>query len=112
MSGPLALPSTARSLCLYPSDTGRVLMDKAETAELFTDGGSQAVRLPKAFRLPGKEVRVRHFGRGVLLEPVDPNRKEVGAVFAEVDRLGGGEFLPSGRPPQPPMPQSDDLSFA
>jgi hypothetical protein len=26
------------------------------------------------------------------------------AIFAEIDRLGGGDFLPDGRPEQPPMP--------
>jgi antitoxin VapB len=87
-------------------------MGKIETAELFTDSGSQAVRLPRHFHLPGKEVRVRHFGRGVLLEPIDRSVSDVGAIFAEIDRLGGGDFLPNGRPPQPPMPRSDDLSFA
>jgi antitoxin VapB len=88
------------------------MMGKTEIAELFTDGGSQAVRLPRHFRLPGNEVRVRHFGRGVLLEPLDQNVKEVGAIFAEIDRLGGGDFLPNGRPIQPPTPLPDDLSFA
>jgi antitoxin VapB len=33
-------------------------------------GRSQAVRLPKEFRLPGKEVRVRKIGNSVLLEPI------------------------------------------
>jgi virulence-associated protein VagC len=39
-------------------------------AEIFTHGRSQAVRLPKEFRLPGKEVRVRRVGNGVL--PIGP----------------------------------------
>ena len=39
-------------------------------AKLFITGRSQAVRLPKAYRLPGKEVAVKHFGNGVLLIPV------------------------------------------
>ncbi|MEA2861641.1 MAG: antitoxin VapB [Methylobacteriaceae bacterium] len=88
-------------------------MGKTETAELFTDGDSQAVRLPRHFRLPGQEVRVRHFGRGVLLEPLEKDEaKEVGSIFAEIDRLGGAEFLPNGRPIQPPMPLPDDLPFS
>ena len=88
-------------------------MGKTETAELFTDGDSQAVRLPRHFRLPGQEVRVRHFGRGVLLEPLEKDEaKDVSAIFAEIDRLGGAEFLPNGRPVQPPMPLSDDLPFS
>jgi antitoxin VapB len=73
-------------------------------AKIFKHGRSQAVRLPKEFRLEGKEVRVRRFGRGVLLEPMKPDIEHIRAIFAEIDRLGGGEFLPEGRPPQPPMP--------
>jgi antitoxin VapB len=62
------------------------------------------VRLPKEFRLPGTEVRVRRVGRGVLLEPVERDIKDIQAIFAEIDRLGGADFLPEGRPQQPPMP--------
>jgi virulence-associated protein VagC len=39
-------------------------------AKLFTHGGSQAVRLPKAFRFEGAEVTVRRDGDAVILEPV------------------------------------------
>jgi antitoxin VapB len=44
----------------------------AERAKLFRNGGSQAVRLPKACRFPeGREVIVRREGRRVVLEPAD-----------------------------------------
>jgi len=39
-------------------------------ARLFWSGGSQAVRLPKAMRLPGKEVIVRRRGAAIILEPL------------------------------------------
>ncbi len=42
-----------------------------KTAKLFQSGNSQAVRLPKAFRLPGKEVRIFKKGRQVILEPIE-----------------------------------------
>ena len=42
-----------------------------DTAKLFISGRSQAVRLPKEYRMEGKEVVVRHFGKGVLLLPMD-----------------------------------------
>jgi antitoxin VapB len=84
-------------------------MTDIATAKLFKHGRSQAVRLPKEFRLPGKEVRVRRIGRGVLLEPLEGNRDRVKAIFAEIDRLGGAEFLPEGRPEQPPMPPPQKL---
>ena len=43
-------------------------------AKLFTHGGSQAVRLPKAFRFDGNEVQVRREGRRVILEPLTASR--------------------------------------
>ena len=39
-------------------------------ARLFWSGGSQAVRLPKTMRLPGKQVLVRRRGKAVILEPL------------------------------------------
>jgi antitoxin VapB len=81
------------------------------TAKIFKHGRSQAVRLPKEFRLPGTEVRVRRIGRAVLLEPFERDRATMEAVFAEIDRLGGAEFLPEGRPVQPPMPIDDRKYF-
>jgi antitoxin VapB len=41
------------------------------TAKLFKNGQSQAVRLPREFALPGKEVFIRRIGRNVLLVPKD-----------------------------------------
>lgn len=79
-------------------------MTEKAIAKLFKHGRSQAVRLPKEFRLPGKEVRVRRFGHGVLLEPVNRDRETMEAIFAKIDREGGADFLPEGRPEQPPMP--------
>jgi virulence-associated protein VagC len=39
-------------------------------AKVFWSGGSQAVRLPKAMRLPGSEVRIERRGKALLLSPV------------------------------------------
>lgn len=41
------------------------------TAKLFQTGRSQAVRLPKAFRMPGSEVRICRDGNKIILEPLD-----------------------------------------
>jgi antitoxin VapB len=40
-----------------------------DTAKLFANGQSQAVRLPKAYRFKGDRVYVRRMGDGVLLLP-------------------------------------------
>jgi antitoxin VapB len=42
-----------------------------QRAKLFSSGRSQAVRLPKAFRFAGTEVRIRRHGAAVILEPVE-----------------------------------------
>lgn len=40
-----------------------------QTAKLFTNGSSQAVRLPKEFRFQGTEVYVQKVGGCILLTP-------------------------------------------
>jgi antitoxin VapB len=40
-----------------------------QTARLFPNGQSQAVRLPKAFRFEGERVYVRRLGHAVILLP-------------------------------------------
>lgn len=41
-----------------------------QTAKLFKNGRSQAVRLPKDFRLSGKEVAISHLGHAIVLHPI------------------------------------------
>lgn len=80
-----------------------------DRAKIFMHGRSQAVRLPKEFRLPGKECRVRREGKAVILEPIE-EPFDYDTWRAELDRLvalAGGAFLPEGRPEQPPMPDDD-----
>ena len=66
-----------------------------KTAKLFINGRSQAVRLPKEFRFPGDEVRIRKTRTGVLLEPIAFDTK---AWFEELDRFSREDpFMPDGR---------------
>jgi antitoxin VapB len=64
------------------------------TARLFTNGRSQAVRIPKEYRFEGSRVRVRRVGRGVLVEPIFGSAR---AWFVELDRVGTEPFMPGGR---------------
>ena len=41
------------------------------TAKLFTNGSSQAVRLPKEMRFDGNEVYVKKVGSSIMLFPKD-----------------------------------------
>jgi antitoxin VapB len=76
----------------------KAAMAETGIAKIFMHGRSQAVRLPREFRLPGDRVRVRRMGSGILLEPIPLSTKE---MFDEIDRIGG-EF--PEEPEQPPMP--------
>jgi antitoxin VapB len=96
---------------IYPLDAkSEAMVVDPGTAKLFRHGRSQAVRLPKEFRLPGTEVRVRRVGRGVLLEPMEHDAEDIRAIFAALDRYRSIPFMEDGRR-QPPMPPADGVSF-
>jgi antitoxin VapB len=40
-----------------------------DTAKLFNNGRSQAVRLPKSYRFEGNEVLIKRVGKAVVLLP-------------------------------------------
>ena len=56
-----------------------------ETAKLFQNGQSQAVRLPKAYRFDGTEVTVKRVGEGVLLLPLKHSAKQLMTLLEAVD---------------------------
>jgi antitoxin VapB len=64
----------------------------AGRAKIFSNGGSQAVRLPKSCRFPDdqREVMVTRDGRRVILEPADEWTAEfietLGAWKEEIER--------------------------
>ena len=68
-------------------------------AKLFTNGRSQAVRLPREFRFEGKEVAIRKEGEAVVLEPI-AKRKWPAGYWQRIDRhvkdLDLGRVVPIG----------------
>jgi antitoxin VapB len=54
----------------------------ASRAKVFWTGRSQAVRLPKAFRVATREVSVRREGQALVLEPIQMERDERGWPLA------------------------------
>jgi antitoxin VapB len=56
-----------------------------QTAKLFWSGRSQAVRLPKEFRLPGEQVRIRRHGNAVVLEPLADDWRWLDAIAGRLD---------------------------
>jgi antitoxin VapB len=41
------------------------------TAKIFKNGSSQAVRLPREFRISGDKVKIFRKGKQVILEPIE-----------------------------------------
>jgi len=73
------------------------------TAKLFRHGGSQAVRLPKAFRFPGSAVAVEREGEAVVLRPLPARTfRSFGAIARHL-----AEAFPDAAefPAPPPRPR-------
>jgi antitoxin VapB len=79
-------------------------------AKLFTNGRSQAVRLPREFRFEGKEVRVRRALGGVLLEPLEDEKTKpwttLEELYARFSPEEADPIFPEGRE-QPDMQERD-----
>ena len=72
---------------------------RPDRAKLFTSGGSQAVRLPKAYRFEGqKEVLIYRQGRRVILET---EKRSWSREF--LDLAGSAPEFPY--PEEPPAPE-------
>ena len=54
-------------------------------AKVFMTGRSQAVRLPKEYRIRGDAVFIKRFGKGLLLLPKTEERW--GGLFAALDEF-------------------------
>jgi antitoxin VapB len=74
-------------------------MPKADTAKLFQNGRSQAVRLHKEFLFEGDRVRIRRVPQGVLLEPLIP---DTARWFDALDRFNHEPFTLQRRQPRTP----------
>jgi antitoxin VapB len=61
--------------------------------KLFTNGGNQAVRLPKEFRFPGKDDLMQKVGDDVILLSHDKFRE----VLLHGVNSFSGDFLDKGR---------------
>ena len=65
-------------------------------ARTFTTGRSQAIRIPKEYRLPDEEIFINQIGYTVTLTPVSKLRDS----FAQGLQMFTDDFMEDGRPPQ------------
>jgi antitoxin VapB len=81
------------------------------TAKLFQHGGSQAVRLPKAFRFEGTEVDIEKRGDEVVLRPRPKPRLKTLADVARFMRENFPEAQDFPDRDQPTAHQARDLDL-
>jgi len=55
------------------------------TAKVFRNGNSQAVRLPRAFRVEGTELIIKRIGDVLLLVPKRYRAESLAEALAELD---------------------------
>ena len=77
-----------------------------DTAKIFWTGRSQAVRLPKDYRLSAKEVRVRRHGNALILEPIADDWDWLDTVTGPFDQ----DFLDAVAEQEPALDR-DELAF-
>lgn len=53
------------------------------TTRVFASGNSQAIRLPKEFRLTTRRVKIRRAGRALIVEPLADDFSRLAAVLDE-----------------------------
>lgn len=77
------------------------------TAKLFTTGHSQAVRLPKAFRLPGTEVWIRkNEVTGTITLIPKPTKQSLDEFFALLEAAPAPDEFMSERDDRPEAPRN------
>lgn len=54
-------------------------------AKVFMSGRSQAVRLPKEFRVTAKELSIKQVGNSLVLTPINPEWSDFFAILQEFD---------------------------
>jgi antitoxin VapB len=69
------------------------------TARVFRSGNSQAVRLPKEFRLKSKEVEIFRRGDEIVLREKGKGLARAFEILANLP----DDFLPEGRRDAPPQ---------
>jgi antitoxin VapB len=57
-------------------------MNMQRSAKLFRNGRSQAVRIPREFEFPGKDVVIRKQGDKLIIEPVNKKKNSLAELLA------------------------------
>ena len=78
-----------------------------ETAKLFQNGQSQAVRLPKKYRFSGDKVLIKRVGNAVVLLPYEDSWE---TLFDSLEQFSD-DFMNDSDPRQQPEEQERESIF-
>jgi antitoxin VapB len=76
-----------------------------DTAELFETPEGQVVRLPKGYRLPGKQVGVKRVGTAIMLVPENTGWQP---LFDSLSKFDADFMADRNQPPQQHRPELFD----
>jgi antitoxin VapB len=77
-----------------------------DTAKIFQSGNSQAIRLPKAYRLPGKKVYLKRVGNAIM---VIPEKNGWEPLINSLGKFSSDFMEDRGQPEQQERPELDQL---
>lgn len=76
-----------------------------DTAKLFKSGNHQAIRLPKAYRMPGKNVYLKRMGSGFLVLHEDPGWQP---LLESLSEFSPDFMADRNQPPQQHRPEFNE----
>lgn len=84
-----------------------IVSSTTKKTTVFTNGQSQAIRIPKEFRVNGKTVYIKKVGNCLMIIPIEKSLWQ-----SLIDACGefSDDFMKDGRE-QPPMQERDWSSF-
>ena len=74
-----------------------------ETAKVFDSGNSQAIRIPKKYKLKGKEAYITKIGDAIVILPI---KQKWDALFTSLDKFSD-DFMSERI--QPEMEKRDEI---
>ena len=75
------------------------LSGATKTTTVFSNGQSQAVRIPKEFRMAGKKVYIQKIGNQLIITPAE----DLWTLFCEALNGFSDDFMKDGREQLPPQ---------
>ena len=76
-----------------------------QLAKVFLNGRSQAIRIPKEFRVEGNEVYIEKVGNSLIITPKKENHWD--AMFNALGEIDTSDFNIDRR--EPPMDKREEL---